>query len=291
MAAAGGGAPPPAPAACAACKYQRRRCAADCPLAPYFPHDQPRVFRNAHRLFGVSNILKTLDRAGPDPGRRHEAMQCVLYESQAWDLYPSAGCVPIIHGLQRRIQQAEHELRRVRAELQAYRLRVDAAVVVAQGGGRPPVHRPDDNLDGGAGARYSSAEAMSSSSSSPPALRPPPFQLQWTAAMGDEDAEGIAAAARAPVMYGGGDEQQMMIDGGNIAAVAPPPQTLPWTIQRPPQYEHPFLVNATTMLPQFHCQQQPIVVSTQLPELRDDMMNYFADGTNGENDEMPRESR
>jgi len=110
--------------------------------------------------------------------------------------------------------------------------------------------------------------------------------------MGDEDAEGIAAAARAPVMYGGGDEQQMMIDGGNIAAVAPPPQTLPWTIQQPPQsYEHPFFVNATTMLPQFHCQQQPIVVSTQLPELRDDMMNYFADGTNGENDEMPRESR
>ena len=114
-----------------------------------------------------------------------------------------------------------------------------------------------------------------------------------------EDAEGIAAAARAPFMYGGGGggEQQMMInnavtsDDGNIAAVAPPPQTLPWNIQQPPQYEHPFFVNATTMLPQFHYQQQPIVVSTPLPELRDDMMNYFADGMNCENDEMPRESR
>jgi hypothetical protein len=145
-------------------------------------------------------------------------------------------------------------------------------------------------LDGGAGARYSSAEAMSSSSSSPPAPPPPPFQLQWTAAMG-EDAEGIAAAARAPFMYGGGDEQQMMINNAVTSDDGNMPQTLPWTIQQPPQYEHPFFVNATTMLPQFHCQQQPIVVSTQLPELRDDMMNYFADGTNGENDEMPRESR
>ena len=84
---------------------------------------------------------------------------------------------------------------------------------------------------------------------------------------------------RAPFMYGGGggDGQQMMInnavtsDDGNIAAVTPPPQTLPWTIQ-PPQYEHPFFINATTMLPQFHYQQQPIVVSTQLLELQDDMM-------------------
>lgn len=113
----------------------------------------------------------------------------------------------------------------------------------------------------------------------------------------DEGIAAAAAAARGPFMYGGGDEQQMMInnavtsDDGNITAVAPPPQTLPWTIQQPPQYEHPFFVNATTMLPQFHYQQQPIVVSTQLPELRDDMMNYFADGMNGENDEMPRESR
>ena len=275
-AAGGGGGPPPAVTACAACKYQRRRCVADCPLAPYFPHDRSRVFRSAHRLFGVSNILKTLERAGPDPDRRHEAMQCVVYESQAWDLYPSAGCVPIIHGLQQRIHQVENELRRVRAHLQAYQ--------------QP---QPRDIVDdAAAGVRYSSM----------PPSSPPPFQLQWTAAAMGEDDEGIAAAAAAAR----DDERQMMIndnavtsddDGNNMPPPPPPHTTLRWTLQ-PPQYEHPFFVNETSMVPQFqfHYQHhQPVVaVSTQLPELQEDdmtMVNYFADDdgiNNGENDEMPR---
>ncbi|KAE9467926.1 hypothetical protein C3L33_00163, partial [Rhododendron williamsianum] len=44
--------------ACAACKYQRRKCAPDCVLAPYFPHHRQRQFLNAHKLFGDEAISK-----------------------------------------------------------------------------------------------------------------------------------------------------------------------------------------------------------------------------------------
>ncbi|RVW35523.1 LOB domain-containing protein 27 [Vitis vinifera] len=44
--------------ACAACKYQRRKCSSECPLAPYFPPDQPKMFANAHRLLVSATSLK-----------------------------------------------------------------------------------------------------------------------------------------------------------------------------------------------------------------------------------------
>ena len=49
-----------APSPCAACKLLRRRCAQDCVFAPYFPADEPQKFANVHRVFGASNVNKTL---------------------------------------------------------------------------------------------------------------------------------------------------------------------------------------------------------------------------------------
>ncbi|RLM55515.1 hypothetical protein C2845_PM10G04760 [Panicum miliaceum] len=265
MAAASGG----AGAACAACKYQRRRCTPDCPLAEYFPHDRPRVFRNAHRLFGVSNILKTLDRAGPE--KRREAMHCIIYESQAWDIYPASGCIPIIHDLQQRIRQAELDLRRVYAGIQAY----SAAAAAAQGGG--PV--PGSDCDPSASASA-----------------PPPFQFQ--PATGD-DGGGLL-----PFTMYCGDQQRMMMnaaasDDENIALQMPPwmmqPQQYDMTSAAAvadmagkvvPQQDHRFLVGAT-MVPQSEHQQQHIPIQ---PAELDDEMSYFADdGVDGDT-EMPHES-
>ena len=274
MAAASGG----AGAACAACKYQRRRCTPDCPLAEFFPHDRPRVFRNAHRLFGVSNILKTLDRAGPE--KRREAMHCIIYESQAWDIYPASGCVPIIHDLQQRIRQAELDLRRVYAGILAYR------AAAAQGG----VPVPDSDGD------------PSASASAPP----PPFQLQ--PATGDDvAAETYGGGGGWPfiTMYGG-DQQQMVMnaaasDDDNIALQMPP-----WMMQPPqydmtttsaaavanmagklvPQQDHRFLVDATVVSQPEHQQQHTI----QPAELDDEMSYFVNDGVDGDS-EMPPESR
>ncbi|WCJ30867.1 LOB domain-containing protein 2 [Euphorbia peplus] len=44
--------------ACASCKHQRKKCAEDCVLAPYFPAARSREFQAVHRVFGVSNVAK-----------------------------------------------------------------------------------------------------------------------------------------------------------------------------------------------------------------------------------------
>ncbi|KAL2482033.1 LOB domain-containing protein 27 [Forsythia ovata] len=107
--------------ACAACKYQRRRCASDCPLAPFFPADQPKMFQNAHKLFGVSNILKILKQL--DPSQKVIAMKSIKYQANMRDKYPVYGCLVEIQQLSYQIQMAEEELQAILAQLAYYRQR------------------------------------------------------------------------------------------------------------------------------------------------------------------------
>ncbi|CAA7388016.1 unnamed protein product [Spirodela intermedia] len=94
--------------ACAACKFQRRKCGANCLLAPYFPPDQPKLFENAHRLFGVSNILKTLSVI--DPSLRSDAMRSILYESDLRARFPVEGCAGAIRQVANQVYSALEEL-------------------------------------------------------------------------------------------------------------------------------------------------------------------------------------
>ncbi|KAL3528295.1 hypothetical protein ACH5RR_007617 [Cinchona calisaya] len=105
--------------ACAVCKYQRRRCTADCPLAPYFPADQPKMFQNAHRLFGVSNILKILKQL--DPSQKLIAMKSIIYQANIRDKDPVYGCLGLIQRLYYQIQLAEEEIQYVYSQLAFYR--------------------------------------------------------------------------------------------------------------------------------------------------------------------------
>ncbi|KAG2292568.1 hypothetical protein Bca4012_006562 [Brassica carinata] len=105
--------------ACAACKYQRRRCAADCPLAPYFPAEQPKLFQNVHRLFGVRSIVKILENL--DELQRPEAMKSIIFQSYVRDRNPVHGCLGITQQLQYMIWVAEEELKAVNSQLQLYR--------------------------------------------------------------------------------------------------------------------------------------------------------------------------
>ncbi|KAF2612741.1 hypothetical protein F2Q70_00012491 [Brassica cretica] len=105
--------------ACAACKYQRRRCAADCPLAPYFPAEQPKLFQNVHRLFGVRSIVKILENL--DEVQRPEAMKSIIFQSYVRDRNPVHGCLGITQQLQYMIWVAEEELKAVNSQLQLYR--------------------------------------------------------------------------------------------------------------------------------------------------------------------------
>ncbi|KAL6537476.1 hypothetical protein OROMI_026010 [Orobanche minor] len=94
--------------ACAACKYQRRKCAADCILAPYFPHDRQPQFLNAHRLFGVSNIVKIVRHL--DPPAKDHAMRTIIFQSDARAADPVGGCYRIIRDLEHQISLARAEL-------------------------------------------------------------------------------------------------------------------------------------------------------------------------------------
>ncbi|RWR72613.1 LOB domain-containing protein 27-like protein [Cinnamomum micranthum f. kanehirae] len=105
--------------ACAACNYLQRECTADCPLAPYFPPDRPQQFQNAHRLFGVSNILNILEQL--DPSQKMDAMRSIVFQADIRKRYPVHGCLGIICQLQVRIRQFQQQLDEVNAQLSIYR--------------------------------------------------------------------------------------------------------------------------------------------------------------------------
>ncbi|XVE57027.1 hypothetical protein DITRI_Ditri04bG0058600 [Diplodiscus trichospermus] len=105
--------------ACAACKYQRRKCVPECLLAPYFPAAQTKVFQNAHKLFGVSNIVKILKSL--DPSQHAEAMHSIKIQANVRDRYPVYGCLGVIRHLQYQIQLLEDEFHAVLSQLEMYR--------------------------------------------------------------------------------------------------------------------------------------------------------------------------
>ncbi|MED6134105.1 hypothetical protein PIB30_034320 [Stylosanthes scabra] len=98
--------------ACAACKFQRRRCTKDCILAPYFPADKPKAFTNAHRLFGVCNMTRILNKI--DPEQRDECMKSIIFESDMRAKFPVHGCYGILNHYVDLIAQITEELRLVR---------------------------------------------------------------------------------------------------------------------------------------------------------------------------------
>ncbi|KAA8530301.1 hypothetical protein F0562_005010 [Nyssa sinensis] len=102
--------------ACAACKYQRRRCSSECALARYFPANQPKMFQNAHRLFGVCNIMKILRLLESDE-QKDEAMKSIIYESDMRERFPVHGCWGIIWQLRQQLLLAIEELQYVKAKL------------------------------------------------------------------------------------------------------------------------------------------------------------------------------
>ncbi|KAL4398719.1 hypothetical protein HN51_003320 [Arachis hypogaea] len=105
--------------ACAACKFQRRKCTPECLLAPYFPADQPKVFLNVHKLFGVSNIVKILKDV--DPSQKKNAMESIIVQASYRDKYPVRGCVEEICRLQNQIWLHEEELHAVYQQLEMCR--------------------------------------------------------------------------------------------------------------------------------------------------------------------------
>ncbi|KAJ7562539.1 hypothetical protein O6H91_03G073500 [Diphasiastrum complanatum] len=102
--------------ACAACKFQRRRCCADCPLARYFPADQNQRFMNCKRVFGVSNMIRFLREA--QPANQDDIMKSFIYEADAREKDSVYGCLGIVNRLKENVAKLTEELLLAREQLQ-----------------------------------------------------------------------------------------------------------------------------------------------------------------------------
>ncbi|KAL4366394.1 hypothetical protein GQ457_05G032430 [Hibiscus cannabinus] len=100
---------------CAACKILRRRCVEKCVLAPYFPPTEPYKFTIAHRVFGASNIIKSLQEL-PE-SQRADAVSSMVYEANARIRDPVYGCAGAICQLQKQVSELQAQLAKAQAEI------------------------------------------------------------------------------------------------------------------------------------------------------------------------------
>ncbi|XVE75330.1 hypothetical protein DITRI_Ditri12bG0085800 [Diplodiscus trichospermus] len=110
--------PPPPPVVlspCAACKILRRRCVDKCVLAPYFPPTEPYKFTIAHRVFGASNIIKSLQEL-PE-SQRADAVSSMVYEASARIRDPVYGSAGAICQLQKQVSDLQAQLAKAQAEI------------------------------------------------------------------------------------------------------------------------------------------------------------------------------
>ncbi|CAD6229302.1 unnamed protein product [Miscanthus lutarioriparius] len=106
---------------CAACKLLRRRCAQECPFAPYFSPHEPHKFAAVHKVFGASNVSKMLLEVAE--GERADAASSLVYEANLRMRDPVYGCMGAISMLQQQVNALEAELEAVRGEIIKHRYR------------------------------------------------------------------------------------------------------------------------------------------------------------------------
>ncbi|XP_073009041.1 LOB domain-containing protein 12-like [Typha latifolia] len=111
---------------CASCKLLRRRCAKDCIFAPYFPPDDPHKFAIVHKVFGASNISKTLQELPVH--QRGDAVSSLVYEANARVRDPVYGCVGVISYLQTQVSQLQVQLAMAKAEILCIQMQSKTAV-------------------------------------------------------------------------------------------------------------------------------------------------------------------
>ncbi|XP_057868694.2 LOB domain-containing protein 11 [Cryptomeria japonica] len=100
---------------CAACKIQRRKCGDKCALAPYFPPSDLHKFIVVHKLFGTSNIVKTLQEIPAE--KRADAVNSMAYEASERVRDPVYGCTGKICRLHKQVLHLQSQLAIAQAEL------------------------------------------------------------------------------------------------------------------------------------------------------------------------------
>ncbi|KAF8390296.1 hypothetical protein HHK36_024821 [Tetracentron sinense] len=97
------------------------------------------MFHNAHRLFGVSNILKILNQL--NPYQKTEAMRSIVFQSDIRKRFPVYGCMGVIYQLNYQIRQTEEELHAINTHLAICRQQHQHQILST-----PPHHSPSSQL-------------------------------------------------------------------------------------------------------------------------------------------------
>ncbi|KAH7444012.1 hypothetical protein KP509_02G060200 [Ceratopteris richardii] len=105
---------------CAACRLLRRRCAQQCPFAPYFPPQEPQRFAYVHKVYGASNVSKMLLEV-PE-AHREDVANSLVYEADTRIRDPIFGCMGVVSKLQHQIKLLQAELNSVKSEIMDYKL-------------------------------------------------------------------------------------------------------------------------------------------------------------------------
>nr|XP_009758025.1 PREDICTED: LOB domain-containing protein 27-like [Nicotiana sylvestris]XP_016490202.1 PREDICTED: LOB domain-containing protein 27-like [Nicotiana tabacum] len=93
---------------CAACTHLRKKCDANCQLAPYFPSNRTEDFQNVYQLFGVSNIINMLNSV--DDEQKGKMAESLILEAKIRKENPVYGCLAIERKMMLAIEEAEKEL-------------------------------------------------------------------------------------------------------------------------------------------------------------------------------------
>ncbi|CAN8317590.1 unnamed protein product [Cochlearia groenlandica] len=114
---------------CAACKLLRRRCAQECPFAPYFSPHEPHKFASVHKVFGASNVSKMLMEV--HESQRPDTANSLVYEANVRLRDPVYGCMGAISALQQQVQALQAELMSVRSEILKYKQQEAVSTLIA----------------------------------------------------------------------------------------------------------------------------------------------------------------
>ncbi|GLJ14290.1 hypothetical protein SUGI_0230110 [Cryptomeria japonica] len=100
---------------CAPCRIQRKKCGDNCPLAPYFPPNDPQKFLLVHSLFGTSKIVKILKDIPVE--KREDTVNSLVFEASARKYDPIYGSSGAVCRLQKKVIELQSQLENTQAEL------------------------------------------------------------------------------------------------------------------------------------------------------------------------------
>lgn len=108
---------------CEACKFLRKKCTYDCPLAPHFPADGPLRYPIVHTILGRHNVTKILQNL-PELSRADAATTLYL-EAEARIKDPVCGCSGEIYRTEKRITELQAEIYRAEKRITELMQRID----------------------------------------------------------------------------------------------------------------------------------------------------------------------